>query len=314
MPLAFASGEDIKTVEVDDHSRMKDEIRAITAQNELVNALYGSDLNVFEARQSVLVYENCELSASPDWFNSMYHAVNMASPVTFTYTYVCEDDRPVYFEQNFKNGTMTVKVNDKESAVDMLTEPFKYVGSYPAGTEITVTVEVQNSGGSGKYGLDFFVLDPARWQRAYTVFSNSGLQVSSFTSTKITGTMSAMCDTAVFTSIPQDNGWKVYVDGKKVETYLIAGALVGFDLPAGTHDVTFRYNVPGYTPGLIVTILSLSAVVFCMWRRRCQCVYAVNVKNKRRSAFSKRYVKDAQTAKSDTAGDFSKEPMNHQNE
>jgi len=60
----------------------------------------------------------------------------------------------------------------------------------------------------------------------------------------------------------------VYVDGKKTQTYLIAGALVGFDLPAGKHDITFRYSVPGYTLGLIATIFAALAVAFCLfWRR-----------------------------------------------
>ncbi len=265
-PLAFASSDEIRTITIDDDERMKDEIRAITAQNEFINKLYGSALNVFEAQSCIHSYENCELTPSDDWFNSNYHAVNAALPTTFTYTYVCQDERPVYFEQNFKNGTMTVKVNDKESDVDMLTEPFKYVGSYPAGTVITVTVRVQN--GNGKYGLDFFVLDPERLQTAYEAFATSGLEVTSFKTTRVEGTMTTGDDTVVFTSIPQDNGWSVYVDGKKTETYLIADALVGFDLPAGTHTVVFRYLVPGLAIGAIGSVVALIALAFCLfWRR-----------------------------------------------
>ncbi len=279
-PLAFAAADGVKEITLNDGPNAKDELRAITAQNDFINKLYGSELNVFELQEAMLSYENCTLIPSENWMDSTYQVVNVSMPTVFTYTYVCADDRPVYFEQNFKNGKMIVKVNDQESEVNMLTEPFKYVGSYPAGTVVTVTVTVQNGGG-GKYGLDFYTLNPEKWQTVYNSVTNSGLEVTSFKTTKVKGTMTAASDTAVFTSIPQDEGWKVYVDGKKAETYLIADTLVGFDLSAGTHEITFKYSVPGYAIGLVGTLLALAAIVFCLWWRRYRRLHPAQPKPKK---------------------------------
>lgn len=80
--------------------------------------------------------------------------------------------------------------------------------------------------------------------------------------------MTVSDDTTVFTTIPQDNGWSVYVDGKRVNDYLVMDALVGFDLSEGTHDITFRYHVPGLGVGAIVSAAELVILVGCLIYRR----------------------------------------------
>lgn len=91
----------------------------------------------------------------------------------------------------------------------------------------------------------------------------------------ITGTLTATEDkTAVFTSIPYDAGWTIYVDGEQVETLCLMDALVGFQISAGTHEVELRYRPDCVKYGLI---LSLSGVVLyavaSVWdvRRRYYC-------------------------------------------
>jgi hypothetical protein len=58
-------------------------------------------------------------------------------------------------------------------------------------------------------------------------------------------------------------GWTV--NGQPAEA--IAG-LVATRLPAGTHDLTFRYRTPGFRTGLAVTFVTLLAAVIDMVRRR----------------------------------------------
>ncbi len=46
----------------------------------------------------------------------------------------------------------------------------------------------------------------------------------------------------VFTSIPYDSAWQVYVDGEKVETFKILEGLVAFNAKAGQHNITLKYR------------------------------------------------------------------------
>ncbi len=66
----------------------------------------------------------------------------------------------------------------------------------------------------------------------------------------------------IMTTIPYDAGWKVYVDGKQVETYSIYGdSLMAFDIDnAGDHEIEFKYMPKIYVVGGIIS--GISTVLF----------------------------------------------------
>ena len=60
----------------------------------------------------------------------------------------------------------------------------------------------------------------------------------------------------IYTSIPYDDGWQVYVDNKKVNTYALGDALLTFEAPAGTHKIELVYKAPYMKIGMIISLLS----------------------------------------------------------
>ena len=62
----------------------------------------------------------------------------------------------------------------------------------------------------------------------------------------------------MFTSIPYDDGWEVYVDGQKKEIIKIADAFVGVDAGEGEHEIYLKYVPKGLRLGGIISI------VFCL--------------------------------------------------
>ncbi len=61
----------------------------------------------------------------------------------------------------------------------------------------------------------------------------------------------------VFTSVPYDEGWTVYVDGEEIDYEKVQLGFIGFKLSEGTHHVTFVYHAPGLRSGMIVSVISL---------------------------------------------------------
>lgn len=61
-------------------------------------------------------------------------------------------------------------------------------------------------------------------------------------------------DTYVFTSIPYDKGWSVYVDGQKIEYEKVQLGFIGFTLNSGDHHVEFKYDAPLFKEGIIISI------------------------------------------------------------
>ncbi len=58
-------------------------------------------------------------------------------------------------------------------------------------------------------------------------------------------------------SIPYDEGFTVYVDGTKTDTYPAMGMMTAIPLKTGLHRVELRYRPPGLIGGAIVTFVSL---------------------------------------------------------
>ena len=63
------------------------------------------------------------------------------------------------------------------------------------------------------------------------------------------------------TTIPAEDGWSAYVDGKRVELGSWLGTFLYVELPAGAGEVELRYTAPGLIPGLALGALSLAGLV-----------------------------------------------------
>lgn len=133
--------------------------------------------------------------------------------------------------------------------------------------EISITANTAVSG-----NIFIAKLNTTVMEEKLNVLRKDGLQVTSFTDSRIHGTLNASANGTVFTSIPYDASWTVTVDGKKVETYPIGdlnedgsqGAFLCFDIALGNHEVTFSYMPKGLVPGLIVSALSLVLFILLM--------------------------------------------------
>ena len=60
----------------------------------------------------------------------------------------------------------------------------------------------------------------------------------------------------MYTSIPYDEGWSVYVDGEKVDTYKIMDSLLGFDVEKGEHIIELKYQIPLFVECFILSFSS----------------------------------------------------------
>ena len=72
----------------------------------------------------------------------------------------------------------------------------------------------------------------------------------------------------IFTTIPYDEGWKVYIDGKRVETIQVLDSLLAIPSEAGEHEIEFVYrpNCAVYG-GLLSVIGILLFALVVVWSR-----------------------------------------------
>ena len=107
---------------------------------------------------------------------------------------------------------------------------------------------------SGNMYVRVGVLDDAIFQAGYNILNASTLELTKFKDTKVEGTINCNRDGLLYTSIPQNGNWHVYVDGEEVEPKLVGNAMIAVDLTAGEHEISFRYRNKAFTAGIFVTI------------------------------------------------------------
>ena len=71
----------------------------------------------------------------------------------------------------------------------------------------------------------------------------------------------------VATSVPAWKGWRVLLDGKRVEPLTYNHAFLGFRVPAGRHRVQLRYLPASFIAGMIVSLSTLTLAAFLLTRR-----------------------------------------------
>lgn len=133
-----------------------------------------------------------------------------------------------------------------------------HVGEVSSGSTITVTA----GDGQALSTCYAYAFDNDAWEADCQLLNAQPYQVESASDTKITGTITASTTGIMYTSIPYDDGWKVYVDGKETSiTPICQDSLTGILLDAGTHEVTFKYCPKGFIPGILITVICLLVFV-----------------------------------------------------
>ena len=120
------------------------------------------------------------------------------------------------------------------------------------------TVEVTAETGMN---LTAYMLDSDKLIKAYNILNAESYQVDSYTDTHFKGSINLSTDKTVLFSIPYDAGWSVYVDGKRVDTFVWKNALLCVDVPAGTHSLELRYVPHNLILGCVLTAFSIIILI-----------------------------------------------------
>ena len=119
--------------------------------------------------------------------------------------------------------------------------------------------------------LMVYTLENDRFSEVYSILNAHGLNLTSHSSNKLSGTVNAATDGNMLFSIPYDGGWSVYVDGKKVTTSAFKNALLTVPVSAGEHTITLKYLPVNLIKGCIITIICIMILIaISLFKRGCR--------------------------------------------
>lgn len=244
--------------------------------NEMAKVLSGVSEDIFEIEYIVgePVVEGGTINKY-DEYKYYLKKESGASSTTMTYTYTptYTRERYIYFE-SAQMSKLTVTINGTSRSFSDTRGHIVDLGVIgPEDTvELKYTLKDSSSGGYIITGL--FGLEETVYQQVYDSLAEEQLNVEKYTDTSIEGTIHANEDGIMYTSIPYDTGWKVYVDGKKVETFSVNDSLMYIHLTAGEHTIKMTYMPTGFMPGLIISLLCLAIAVVVYMRARVKVIRA----------------------------------------
>ena len=146
-------------------------------------------------------------------------------------------------------------------------------------TEVSVSAaEVPTIGETQFYALDLDQLKMVTDQ-----LKTGAAQVNEMRNGFVSMQVNAQKGENLFTSIPQDAGWTITINGHKVDASLIAECLLSIPLDEGDNVIQMTYHVPGLMPGIICTIVGAGILLMMAMRERLSRRISAEEKYERKS-------------------------------
>ncbi len=264
LPLMFACGADINDTEFYDEEVISG---FFINNNRFLNKAAGTDKDMFEYFYDIgepYAY-NCTLENE-----DVYSTINLLNNESGSavYDFVCEKDGEYFVHFYMENGTLAetagsyvLSVNGAAVDHEFLKNSFaKDIGYFKAGDKIEIAVTAY------KDGVTFtepciISLDDKAFADAVGIIQKNGLEDIRVNNDDITAKSNFKEDRFIFTTLGYDSGYRVYIDGKRTKTMPACGAMLGFYLPSGAHDIRVGYVSPGFEAGRTLSLLTAAALV-----------------------------------------------------
>ncbi len=235
--------------------------------NGLVTAMMGAEetVEVFVPVATEYFKDvNCNIGYAED--HKKYTPTNSSADAYLTFSSPMPKDGYLFFyaPSDYPRET-EITVNDLDFGDFMGTdsERIKLLGYFEEGTPVDVRLTLTDSNFYLHTNENvFYYLNVDLLEQVTNTLASEQYEIERFTDTHFEGTIrTSDPGEMILTTIPHDEGWKVYVDGKRVDTFKAIDALVAFEIDsAGSHTLELVYSPRIITVGAVIS--AVSAVAF----------------------------------------------------
>ena len=262
LPIGFAADSDILNYEGGANMQFEN-------QNEFFRRATGIDEDVL-VRVDIKDVGHKGLNVVKTGYGNYSFQYNApedgSSDCYLKYNYEAVTDGPVYATFDFTD-VQNVKIKSGDSVIHTHnTGKYRNIfaaGDFKKGETVTFQANVKDQV-SGSGCIYVYQINKEVFEKGYEKLAAGGLNVTDYGDTYINGTINAAEDCVMYTSIPYDGGWKVYVDGKKAEVKSLKNALTCVPLTAGEHKIEMKYTPPGFVAGLSISCAAVTVLIL-LW-------------------------------------------------
>ncbi len=177
---------------------------------------------------------------------------------TLVYKYTIEQEGFLCLDVNlFAGNSFYVCRNGEYLYSESITLPQTFSVSQVKPGDIVELRIACNAGENSSMRIEAAMLDDQLFRTGYEILNASTFDITKFSTTQIFGNIICDRDGLLYTSVPNDGNWRVYVDGEEAQTCSVGGAMLGINLTEGYHDIMFVYRNQAFTYGALISVLCL---------------------------------------------------------
>lgn len=235
--------EDASKCKIDDKSNDR-----LKYQNDMIKCLTGEDKNI---------YKKIDLEKIDDR----------------TYRFKNSENLNFYSFVNVKSDYLDIGDSLKLYINDILLSTYspvsfavqKFINSADIGSEFTYKLEGEINGAEPVS----YYFDEDKFKETFKELNENTLQINKINNNYIKATATGKNDeNYLFTTIPYDKGWNIYVDGKKINYDKVFDMFIGLHIGKGNHSIEFKYVTPGLKEGILVSLLSIFIAILYFNKKR----------------------------------------------
>lgn len=251
LPIAFEASSDIKNWD-------NEEGNPFDVQNDFLTKATGVGSAYIPCEYVGTEYDSidCEdVTENGTYYFSKFDSESTTGTVDITIKATTNSNVYVYLTSPGIENVNYSWNNDNNSTYQNINEPYIMdLGMHNKGDEILISIDCGSiESDSSYFDIYAYSIDKSVVESAYDMLNASSLQITSHSDTDIKGTVEAGYDGYLYTSIPYDEGWSVYIDGQKAKTFKVGGCQLATTIKAGKYEVRLKYTPKGLLYGLVIS-------------------------------------------------------------
>lgn len=227
----------------------------VSNMNNLVKTINNNDKNIIKEIEAGNKTISCNKKNNFCIFNGDDNYV--------LYQYMAKNDEFIFLNNdNYSKNEYEFYLND--NIAEIQNKGFLLLHS---GDKIKFKITVDKK--SYDYNLHLFSINYNVYKEFVNNINNNKMIVNNYDNDRhFTAKVNVKDNTLLYTSIANDKGWKIYVDGTLTNPVSIYDAVIGLNLTEGEHLIEFKYYTPGLVEGIVISGTSILTGLIILFIKR----------------------------------------------
>ena len=116
--------------------------------------------------------------------------------------------------------------------------------------------------------MNFYKVNDDKYNELYNLLKENEIKYTYYKDNHIEGDITVKNDDIIFTSIPYDTNWHIYVDGKETDAIKVFDSLIGIKTSNGKHHIKMVYKWNLTVPIIISIVTGIGLVIFIIKNKK----------------------------------------------